>query len=179
MKKHVRLLKITGYACLGIVVTIACLNLTNAKYTFSSAVSNDSAGVSKFGTVEVREHLAVYDNGYYTLDGTKETKTGNIYEYVIPGVDIPKDPWVLVDGQFDVSFALYLKIVKDNFPKSITYSLIEEYWDQVEDNTYKYKGIVPMKDEIKIIEDDTVFVSQNYHGNGTFELTFFAWVEQI
>lgn len=110
-----------------------------ARYVVSGDAS-DSAHVAKgLPTVDVWEHEAVevtsetdekgnaVGRGYYKLllpdeddgeaDGEENLVKNNSYKKVLPGVDIPKDPFVRLTGTTEVDFELYIEITEKNFPK--------------------------------------------------------------
>lgn len=107
-----------------------------AKYT-TAGNNADSARVAKgLPTVTVLEHKAddTKKTGVYTLLDDKNNQTdsskyqevsGNTYEKVIPGVDIPKDPFVRLDGTTEVDFKLYIKVEVKNIPYRNDKPLIE------------------------------------------------------
>lgn len=60
----------------------------------------------------LREHEAIRaDNGTYSLSATTTTTEGQSYE-LIPGLDIPKDPHVVITGKTEVPAYLYIEIVE-------------------------------------------------------------------
>ena len=155
-----------------------------AKYVISGHIM-DSATVAKtgIGTMELLEHEAKLDNGIYLLDEKKEV-TENTYNRVIPGVDIAKDPFVKLDIDSDVTYELYIKVVKStSFPDTVTFELTED-WIEIDatNGIYKYKNVfdTQFKGTIKILKNDKLIVSEHYVGNSTdFTLTFSAWLVQV
>ena len=179
-----RLFKNITLTFLGILLVVTFVDLTYSKYITANKVSENNANVSKFGTVELKEHEAKYENGMYVINNDSLTKSGNKYDYVIPGVDIAKDPFVVISGTFGVSCELYVKVVKNSFPDTITFSIREDNWAPVtgEKDTYKFKNEIKLNEELNqdiyILEDNKLVVSQYYQGSGGFELTFSAWIQQ-
>lgn len=202
------------YRTVGIIfiltmLSVWLLNGLLAKYVVSSDAS-DSARVAKSGYIELWEHKADLKNGKYVLDKSKKIGA-NTYDTVIPGVDIPKDPFVELHlEESEVDYELYIKVTEKDFPtykptpesdpvKTVTYSVIDEYWELQENQSNPEKGIYVYKyckddnyvfdaktpyTEIKILEDDELTVSEHYYGkdeNGkklTFSLSFEAWLIQ-
>ena len=168
-----------------------------AKYIAS--VDLQGTQIAGFGTVTLQEHKAKpLGNGKYELDEDIIVST-NKYENVIPGVDINKDPYIILTGTFEVSFALYVKIVEDNCINMISYKLAEG-WNKIEALSDPDKGVyvyrynsengkeIPVFSEgdnlkekkITVLKDDKIRVKGEYYiNNGQFSLTFSAWVEQI
>ncbi|MCH5171718.1 MAG: hypothetical protein J1F31_02650 [Erysipelotrichales bacterium] len=169
---------------LGVLLVSTLVDITYSKYIAANKASENNAHIAKFGTVEIKEHEVKYENGMYVINNESLTKSGNKYDYVIPGVDIAKDPFVTVSGIFEVSCELYVKIVKNNFPETVTFSFREDNWEAVkgENDTYKYKKEIELNKELNqdiyILKDNKLVVSQYYQGSGEFELTFSAWIRQ-
>ncbi len=80
-----------------------------ARYT-SSGGASDGARIALPGTAVAYEHQAVYQNGVYTLDTTAPPVMENRYETVVPGMTIPKDSYILIDGSQEVDCRLYLEV---------------------------------------------------------------------
>ena len=177
-----------------LTLTSACLLCgLLAKYTVRGSASDD-ARVAKGGSVELWEHKAELDEGVYELTDTKVQS--NAYDKVLPGVDIPKDPYIITDlVDSEVDYELYLKVIKsDNFPATVTFDLTDD-WDvyDIKNGIYKYKGNLEQfreekEDEDKIIwiiKGNKLYVSEHFVGDDgktepeTFSLTFQAWLKQV
>lgn len=104
-----------------------------AKYVISD-LRYDSARVAGFGGVlELWEHQAdetATNSGIYglTKDTDHEVK-GNTYAKVLPGVDIPKDPFIVLELNSDLSFELYIRVTEENFPT--------DTYEDANGNTYR------------------------------------------
>lgn len=160
-----------------------------AKYIVSEH-SLSSARVAKTGVgkLELWESNATLESGIYVLDEDDPVKE-NTYDHVIPGVDIAKDPYVLIKlDKSEVDYQLYIKVVKsDPFPEYVTYDLTED-WEPVagQENVYRYKkyfdadaGTSDWK--IPILKNDKLYVSEHYSGGEIpeFTLTFNVWLAQV
>ena len=192
-----------------------------AKYT-TAGLSYGGARVAAFGSVEVKEHKAVlkevedgedvgsayygglYDDMvYYLLDPDTEVNT-NTYEVGMPGVDIPKDPFVrVVPGEVDCRLYIevtmqtdFSNVFKDKNDVShdlITYK-VNDSWTKIEGKTgpnngdiYQYHDVIQAGSEAKdlyILKDNKITVSQYYDAdklhitNEEFSITFRAWMAQ-
>lgn len=175
-----------------------------AKYTVNDSSSN-SARVAAFGSVEVKEHKAkpktvgssdvrsVYYSGEYAdmlyeLDLDDEVDS-NTYDVMMPGVDIPKDPFVRVTtGEVDCE--LYIKIVEKNIPEEyqdrngethkpiVTYTVDPSIWQKLPDNQqdgngviYKYSSVIDAnsaEQKISILKDNKICISQYYDADGLY-----------
>lgn len=146
-----------------------------AKY-IDAVNGGDSAGVASMGVTEFKliEHEAnpiddddlaamLEADGLYKLDFTK-TVLNNTYSKVIPGVDIPKDPFIeLQIASNEVSYELYLDVkeiafptytvvvMEDGEPKEVEFRPIDyvltKDWEKADDSEakaglYKYVGKV-------------------------------------
>ena len=188
-----------------------------AKYTIKDSASH-SARVAQFGNAEVKEHQAVLkgvadnqkvkvvysdDMIYYLSD---DEVSDNTYDKIMPGVDIPKDPFVRVTpGEVDCE--LYIKVTNNNFPRPykdssgeehgdlISYKIDDEKWNKItykNEVIYKYKGTIDANFEsengyidIPILKDNKIYISQYYDADTysskkeSFSLTFESWLVQI
>ena len=155
-----------------------------AKYTAVAPAGVNSARVAKTLRMELLEHGADYAGGIYTLN--EDEVPGMLYDKVIPGVDIPKDPFIRLSGTSEVDFWLYVEVVPSkNFPKTVTYELTDK-WEEVEgkENVYRYKDVIDSGtydgEEIfcYLLKDNKLVVSERYPGKDGFSLTFKVWLEQ-
>lgn len=176
-----------------------------AKYTVNDHSSN-SARVAAFGSVEVKEHKAipktvgssgdvgsVYNSGEYAdmlyeLDLDDEVGS-NTYDVMMPGVDIPKDPFVRVTtGEVDCE--LYIKVSEKNIPEKyqdrngethkpiVTYTVDPSIWQKLPDDQqdvdgviYKYSSVIDANSTeqiISILEDNKIYISQYYDADGLY-----------
>ncbi|MDO4331673.1 MAG: hypothetical protein Q4C58_03185 [Eubacteriales bacterium] len=134
-------------------------------------------------------------DGSYRLDDTV-TVTENAYT-VMPGVDIPKDPWVYIGNKSAVDAWLYIEVA-DGCPEGITYSLTENWialkGENGEPVTGSHGGAVYVysadkmnasvlnetftQHALPILQDDTVFVSQFITNPAGFSLDFYGYMAQ-
>ena len=142
-----------------------------------------STGIVKF---ELLEHEASDTGKTGIYMQTANEVAGITYDKVIPGVDIPKDPFIRLElKNAEVDYALYVKVVESNLPGTVTYSLTDS-WELVDaaNGIYKYKSVfeagTQYAGEIKILKEDTLYVSEHYVGNGQeFTLIFEAQLKQV
>ena len=121
----------------------------------------------------------------YTLTG--ETVESNTYS-LMPGVDVPKDPYVRITGKTPIPAWLYVEVV-DNTNNAISYT-VDENWTLLPDITGKHGGKVYSYSEkltqtgdltFYILdggEDALITVSDTYLSLGAEEevLTFYAYL---
>lgn len=97
--------------------------------------------------VTLLEHAVIQDNtGKCTLNMNETTHVNNYL--IIPGLDIPKDPWITVEGKTPLKAYLFLEVVETDSvsgdPDSasvITYSL-EDHWMKLNGVTGQNNGTV-------------------------------------
>ena len=139
------------------------------------------------------EHVANrQDDGSYQLSDTEYVKSNQQY-ILIPGVDIPKDPHIVIKGKSHIEAYLFLEVVDNTPNESLDFSL-SKYWITTDLKTSQHGGTVyvysenganftPIKtdyEKIPILTDNTVTVKQALlSGNETNSLTFYAYLEEI
>ena len=118
------------YWTAGILLTLTMLSTWMAggllakyvvSYSHHESADVASSGVEAFELWEHKANEFPGDNcGEYRLDLNTEV-TGNAYNKVLPGVDIPKDPFIrLVLSGAEVDYTLYIKVTRsDPFPDKV------------------------------------------------------------
>ena len=124
---------------------------TNGKITISAKLAK---------SIKVYEHqLEREDTGLYTLDESK-TVTENSY-YLMPGVDVPKDPVVYVEDYTGMPAYLFIK-VESTLPSTVTFK-IAQGWTALEGQTGVYYRELGQSNvanpKFDIIEDNILIVS--------------------
>lgn len=154
----------------------------HGKVTFTANLAKD---------VILQEHLAVRQpDGSYQLG--EEVVKGNSYK-LIPGLDIDKDPHIVITGKTNIPAHLYIEVV-DNIPNgALRYNLISKNWIS-SSRTAKVAGatvyvystdgsnpaqITTDQTKIFILQDNKIYVDQGLlsddESNG---LTFYAYLEE-
>lgn len=136
------------------------------------------------------EHEAVRQpNGEYTLDKDK-TVTENYY-HLLPGLDIPKDPYVQVTGKTDIPAFLYVEVVKELTDEALMYTIDPKHWLLLEGFGGKNGGMVYVftvdthnpaeigeefnSNPVNILTNDILVVRQNLkHSTAADKLKFYA-----
>ena len=203
---HDIMLFMAGALLIMTMLSVWMLSGMYAKYVVAGG-SNNSAGVANMGVVvKLLEHEAYLKEGEYKLKNDDSAKnnpdkynevTENEYKKVIPGVDIPKDPFVRVTAtDAEVDFELYIQVTEsEGFPSDVTYKIDSTKWTPVgdgNDGIYKYNGYFDAgtyERTIYILENNTLYVSQYYDADteynsdtethGQFSLSFKAWFKQV
>lgn len=119
-------------------------------------------------------------NGTYILSG--EQVTQNTY-ILMPGVDVPKDPKITIEGKTAVPAYLYVEVLESkNFPDEVTYTMAEG-WLPLEGvpNVYYYETPItgtPAVLTISILKNNTLTVSDQLPRGSTGTLSFHAYMAQ-
>lgn len=152
----------------------------------------------------LKEHVAIrQDDGTYELSDTNYVPVNEKQEYIlIPGLDIPKDPHIVINGKStNIPAYLFLEVVDNTIVdqsnnKLLTYNF-ESCWIPAQNlKTPQHGGTVyvfcdseknPMEitenyignNTINILKEETVTVSQKLlSGVNTGSLTFYAYLEE-
>lgn len=192
-----------------LLVLLAAGGLTGtavAKYiTQNTAQGSVTFSAQLAESLTLWEHEAAKNaDGLYTIDATSptidsndETKNGNTYSVVIPGLDIPKDPQITVKGKTDIPAYLFLEIVghqPGENDKKVTYTL-EDCWVKQEDipgtsggTVYVYSAnnspaevtgaTFSESDTINIIKGQKVYVSQALPRDTELTITLYACMSE-
>lgn len=153
------------------VVMIAALVCTGiwAKYTQNVNFEGNVTFSQKLADdFKIGEHKAVRQNdGSYIL--SDEEVVQNTYE-VMPGVDIPKDPFITLTNKSDVPAYLYIEIA-DAPSETVKYELTDE-WQKINDckgsnggDVYAYRQVLDNESytgPISVLKDDLVMISEKY-----------------
>ena len=104
-------------------ITIATSGIASAKYTQQKVAQSVpvliTVDADLAGTLEVLEHKATRkDSGVYSL-GDEEV-SANEY-HLMPGVDVPKDPFVKITGKTEIPAYVYIEVV-DHTQSTFTYT---------------------------------------------------------
>ena len=116
-----------------------------AKYVYSQKLEARVTFTAKLAdNLLLQEHEAVRQpDGSYILNDTllpKDGKTGNTYD-LLPGLDIPKDPYVQVVNKTPIRSYLYIEVV-DKTNSSIEYQIDTTKWSELTDVAGKDGGTV-------------------------------------
>ena len=189
MKKHK--LYILALSMLALLAVISVTGGLFAKYMRSQSLNSNikfSAGLTK--DLKLTENAAEKQkDGSYILN--EQETIENSYT-VMPGVDIPKNPRVVVTEKSRVDAYLYIEAV-GNCPAGVTYTLTND-WQPLENITgpnggavYIYSGAdgTPAvlnenfsASPIQIISDDIITVSDSFSPTADFSLCFYGYMAQ-
>jgi len=168
------------------LVLLALLGVAAGKYLTTKSVGSGTFTVDArlAATLEVRESAAQrQSDGTYELTG-ETAQSGNSY-VLLPGVDIPKDPKVVITGKTEIPAHLKLTVSCDN--AAISYELTDAWVQEGGTNTYFYStdGSTPAEITediaIDILEDNILRVSHTLLGaaGNTEPITFTATLTEV
>lgn len=151
--------------CILLVLLLTMTAYVAGKYItqieFNGSVTFTTSLASK---MELLEHKAVrQSNGTYTLGD--ETVTGNTY-ILMPGVDVPKDPYIVITGKTPIPAYLYIEI-ESTLDAPVEYTVDTTKWTLLKTDgnksVYYYHTEIGKdfpEDPIYVLKDNQVTVSQ-------------------
>lgn len=170
------------------LILLAMLSVAVGRYmtTIEAGGGTVTVNARLANSLAVQESKAVRQaDGTYKLDD-KTIVNSNEY-YLIPGVDIPKNPYVVIEGKTPIPAHLYLT-VQNVTNEAITYELHDCWVRQGSSNTYVYcaDGTTPTEitadpdQVIYILKDNKVYVKQTLLGGGaTDPLSFTVNLKEV
>lgn len=186
-----------------LLLIIGTTGTTVAKYIHSTQLSSKVTFTAKLAEkITLLEHEAKRnDDGSYEL--TDKTTDENKYS-LIPGLDIPKDPYITIIGKTPIKAYLFVEVYNALGNVFITPTesgewLLADCWKLVEGVTGKGKGGAvyvytgetdePLqldhancpKDSIYILKDNKIYVSQKLLSDQLTEqhLNFYACLSEV
>ena len=151
--------------CVLMVLLITMTAYVAGKYIKTISISGRVTFTASLATnMILQEHKAVRNpDGSYSL--TANTVNENTY-ILIPGVDIPKDPHIIITGKTKIPAYLYIEI-ESSLDVPVKYTVDTSKWTLLQtDGTtsvYYYNTVIGEdfpEDPIYILTDDQVTVSQ-------------------
>ena len=181
--KKVKSAAVLAVCAIAAAVGVLIMTGIQAKYMTSVPLS----GTVRFNAqladnVTLQEHKALRNvDGSYSL-GT-ETTDKNSYS-VMPGVDIPKDPYFTITNKSSIDAFLYVEIVDSSpDPDTVIYNLTTD-WEKLDiqnRNVYVYKGVFQGNtQDIPILNNNMIYISDQYDpASENFNLKFYGYMVQI
>lgn len=199
-KTKSKILIIASLALLAVLVIGLSVGLSSAKYKTEKVMQGNVKFTAELAKkIEVVEHKVTrQEDGSYTMDPAA-TSSANDY-MLMPGVDIPKDPYVVVTGKTSIPAFLYVEIVEStDFPEKVTYVTTDD-WSLVKDtngnpvaglnggkvyvyNTQLTNANTLDSTQFQVLKADangnTLTVSQNLPRGTSAKLDFYAYICQV
>ena len=141
----------------------------------------------------LRESQAIRQNdGSYQLSESKYIVNAAQEYILIPGLDVPKDPHVVITGKTEIPAYLFIEVVNEVGNGAVTFSL-RSCWQETQLREAQHGGTVyvycddagkPIEVttdlEVYILENDKITVGQKLlHGDSSDLLTFYAYLVEI
>lgn len=178
-----------------------------SKYVKQDKLDGQISITAELGTIQLLEHEAEKaDNGQYTLNTSVTPVTTNTYDHVLPGLDIPKDPYIKVEGKTPIPAYIFVEVVEDNNDNFALYEKgasdvekhkIEKLAYRLTDSWHSLGKIgknggtvyvyasgdtaISVKgniDKLSILEGDKIIVSQKVSIDPPAKLEFYATMAQ-
>ena len=147
-------MKKTFSMIMSIMVVAACcvVSVTFGKYIVSRLLEGNSQ-TAKWGTVKLYDHKVVWnekETRYDLTDDTYEVSNNqNINDYDSDHLSepmnadtLPKAPYVLIQGPFEVACELYMKVISIEWPDIFGYQIHDIYTVDKNGNTGKWRPLV-------------------------------------
>ena len=155
-KKRTRL----GLLILLLLLLLSLMGFALGKYSKTlNNPGNVTFSARLADTMTLLEHQAVRQtDGTYELDMTK-TVTSNTY-FLIPGVDIPKDPHITISGRTSIPAFLFIEVASTLDTDTQVYKIDTDKWELIQSGTkevYYYKSDVT---------DGTIYILKDHPGTG-------------
>ena len=145
-----------------ILLLLTLLGVAVGKYvTTLKNPGNVTFTANLAASVTLQEHKAVRQtDGTYTLDKTAEPVTSNTY-ILIPGVDIPKDPYITITGRTSIPAILFIEIESSLDEGTQLYS-VDANWSYLTTSVSKkvYYYNADPSGTISILQGNQITISQ-------------------
>ena len=177
-----------------ILLTLLLIALTTfavGKYITTISVHNTVTFTAELAEDVVLVESKITRKADGTYETTAETVTSGTQEYIlIPGLDVPKDPRVVITGKTSIPAYLYIEIVDHTHNSALRYELTDS-WITPAAKDPEHSGTVyvfstdkakPAKitsnpGEIYILKDNLFYVDQALLSDvGANSLTFYAYL---
>ena len=175
----------TGLLMIVVLLVSMAIGTTYAKYVTQKTLEENTVTITAdIGTIVLQESKANRQpSGAYTLD-TANPVAENSY-VLIPGLDIPKDPHVVITKPDALPVYVYVEVVDGlGANPGVTYGMSK--WTKLAGVTgpnggtvYYYNSEIKDSQLISILDDNKVSVSQYLNKSiSNYKLTFYAYMYQ-
>ncbi len=133
---------IIAAALLLLIAAVITTNAVLGKYVTETRVVGSFQVSSRLADrFALQEHAAVQgEDGSYTLHSTNLVTT-NTYQ-LIPGLTIPKDPFISVTNKTSISAYIYLEVIDSSVSPAVSYSVNSSVWTPLTGVTGPHGGDV-------------------------------------
>lgn len=173
------------------VLLIALTTFAAGKYIMTISLQNTVTFTAELAENVVLVESKINRKSDGTYETTSETIAGGTQSYtLIPGLDVPKDPHIIIEGKTPIPAYLYIEVVDNTTNNALRYTLTDSWIEssalapQHEGAVYVYSTdetnptkITTDLGEIYILKDNKFYVDQALlSGTGTNGLTFYAYL---
>ena len=180
------ILAVVLVCCIAVAGTLAYLTAKTTEEVKNTFTASSPKLVGEF---DLKEHVATADaKGVYSLSKTELTNS-NSYK-VLPGVNLPKDPFISISGKTEVASYLYVEVVDNLGANSgLSYALTSD-WTKLElkgangGDVYVYQNGLLITDKnapttVSILKGNVVTVGQDVNvGEDGVDITFYGYMAQ-
>lgn len=196
-RKKIPLISVIVVAILLIAVVVGFVYSKYVREDKFTGTANISANL---GQIQVLESPAEkQDNGSYVLNESADPVTSNTYVVVLPGLDIPKNPYVYIKEKSSIPVYVYVEVLNGLGTSNLSFDLTEN-WISLDlkgtngGDVYVYgavidgdktpivldNNVVPDELIIPILANDKVIVSDKLNRAATdLNLNFYAYMAEV
>lgn len=130
------------------------------KYIYSEKLGGKVTITANLGSIDIWESEANRkDDGSYSLDQSNPVKS-NSYD-LLPGLDIPKDPYVAVDKASAIPVYVFVEVCTNLTNDAITFDIDAANWSLLEKNGNPIKGKNDGKVYVYIVDGQAAQVTDD------------------
>ena len=190
-------------SALVLIIAGLTIGLSQAKYKTEKIIPGKVRFTATLAEgLKIQEHPATRQHdGSYTIDKSATPVQEQSYK-LMPGVDIPKDPFITVTGKTAIPGWLFVEVVPgEGFPDTVKYNLTADWIDtgllgdnngklyvykkaitnadtQIEDDNGNVTALIPFYVLQEDNDHNTLTVSQYIKRNTEVALDFYAYLCQ-
>ena len=149
-KKNNKRKYILIFSLAALLVVAIAIGLSQAKYKTEKQMQGKiKFTATLYETIKIQEHPATRsDNGSYTVDKGATPVQEQEYTFM-PGVDLPKDPFITVSGKTNIPAWLYVEVVPGGIEKvgpdgskvdNVTFTVDPEHWIKLDGVAGEHEG---------------------------------------
>ena len=188
-------------ALVALIAVISLAGYGYSKFLTQKALTGNVTVTSNLAkSFTLKEHKVIQgtDGSYTQAETVTANEVQTVSYQLIPGVDLPKDPFLTIEEKTSIPAFLYVEVVDDKLPDGVSYTLADG-WTKLTDikgakggdvYVYSVKTVDGAKalvidnttcpaGPIYILKDNTVFVTTHKPLSGTdLKLDFYGYLLQ-
>ena len=124
-RKKIALISVIAVA---VIILAVVAGFVYSKYIKEDELDGTITISADLGQIQMLESPAEKQpDGSYVLDKTKDPVTSNTYPIVLPGFDIPKDPYVYITEKSSIPVYVYIEVLSTLGTSNISFNLTENW----------------------------------------------------